>query len=153
MNSFLESTDGGVKPAVEPERSTPSLDTLPTNEFLKVVGLRVRAQRSTMTMSRKRLAEVSGVSERYLAQLESGQGNMSIALLRKVTTAIDLSLATLLSAEVPEMIESVASNSDAGDNTAKAVEGSATSLQPQSRFSRPDSPESMDAKSRLIPEY
>lgn len=85
------------------EPSSPSLDSLPTEEFLRIVGLRVRGQRSSMSMSRKRLAEVSGVSERYLAQLESGQGNMSIALLRKVTTAIGMSLATLLSAETPEL--------------------------------------------------
>lgn len=82
---------------------TGSLDSLTTEEFLRVIGLRVRAQRSAMSMSRKRLAEVSGVSERYLAQLESGQGNMSIALLRKVTAAIDMSLATLLAAETPEL--------------------------------------------------
>ncbi|MFK7993587.1 MAG: helix-turn-helix domain-containing protein [Granulosicoccus sp.] len=85
------------------ETMDPSLDSLSTEEFLRIVGLRVRSQRSTMSMSRKRLAEVSGVSERYLAQLESGQGNMSIALLRKVTTAIGMSLATLLSAETPEL--------------------------------------------------
>lgn len=80
-----------------------SLDSLSTEEFLSVVGLRVRVQRSAMSMSRKRLAEVSGVSERYLAQLESGQGNMSIALLRKVTSAIDMSLGALLSGETPEL--------------------------------------------------
>lgn len=82
--------------------SSQSLDSLPIDEFLAVVGQRVRKQRATMNMSRKRLAEVSGVSERYLAQLESGQGNMSIALLRKVTTAIGMSLGALMSAEVPE---------------------------------------------------
>ncbi len=78
------------------------LDALPTDEFLRIVGLRVRAQRSTLRMSRKRLAEVSGVSERYLAQLESGQGNMSIALLRKVTASIGITLGALLSAEMTE---------------------------------------------------
>ncbi|MBX2879083.1 MAG: helix-turn-helix domain-containing protein [Granulosicoccus sp.] len=87
---------------------TQSLDTLPTEDFLRVVGQRVRRQRSQMNMSRKRLAEVSGVSERYLAQLESGQGNMSIALLRKVTTAIGMSLGALMSAEVTEVIGSTA---------------------------------------------
>jgi len=86
------------------ECSAKSLDSLPTDEFLAVVGQRVRKQRASMSMSRKRLAEVSGVSERYLAQLESGQGNMSIALLRKVTTAIDMSLGALMSSEVPESI-------------------------------------------------
>ena len=83
---------------------THSLDSLPTDEFLRVVGTRVRNQRSSMSMSRKRLAEVSGVSERYLAQLESGQGNMSIALLRKVTTAIGMSLSMLLAADMSDYV-------------------------------------------------
>lgn len=78
----------------------PVLDNLTTDEFLSVVGQRVRRQRAEKSMSRKRLAEVSGVSERYLAQLESGQGNMSIALLRKVTTAIGMSMGSLMSAEI-----------------------------------------------------
>jgi len=81
---------------------TPLLDELPTEEFLQVVGQRVRQQRARKSMSRKRLAEVSTVSERYLAQLESGQGNMSIALLRKVTSAIGISMGALMSEEVTE---------------------------------------------------
>lgn len=88
-----------------------SLDSLPTEDFLRVVGQRVRRQRSQMNMSRKRLAEVSGVSERYLAQLESGQGNMSIALLRKVTTAIGMSLGSLMSAEVTELVAAAVTTS------------------------------------------
>lgn len=80
----------------------PLLDELSTEEFLMVVGQRVRQQRARKSMSRKRLAEVSSVSERYLAQLESGQGNMSIALLRKVTSAIGISLGDLMSEEVTE---------------------------------------------------
>jgi len=82
--------------------SAPVLDSLSTDEFLSVVGQRVRRQRAEKGMSRKRLAEVSGVSERYLAQLESGQGNMSIALLRKVTAAIGMSMSALMSAEISE---------------------------------------------------
>lgn len=72
------------------------LDSLSTDEFLTLVGQRIRVHRTAERMSRKRLAEVSGVSERYLAQLEAGQGNMSIALLRKVTKAIKLPLNILL---------------------------------------------------------
>jgi len=81
------------------------LDSLTTDEFLTVLGQRIRMHRTANRMSRKRLAEVSGVSERYLAQLESGQGNMSIALLRKVTTAIDLPLNVLLSDVESESVE------------------------------------------------
>lgn len=86
----------------ETKSATLVLDNLTTDEFLSVVGKRVRRQRAEKSMSRKRLAEVSGVSERYLAQLESGQGNMSIALLRKVTTAIGMSMGALMSAEVSD---------------------------------------------------
>ena len=76
--------------------SADTLDSLPTEAFLKVVGLRVRRRRNALGMSRRRLAEVSSVSERYLAQLESGQGNMSIALLRKVTSALGISMGALM---------------------------------------------------------
>ncbi|MFK8078947.1 MAG: helix-turn-helix domain-containing protein [Granulosicoccus sp.] len=108
------------------ESTSPSLDSLPTEEFLRIVGLRVRSQRATMSMSRKRLAEVSGVSERYLAQLESGQGNMSIALLRKVTTAIGMSLAALLSGDTPELGSTAESFSGNGVTTPATSSSSRT---------------------------
>lgn len=79
------------------KHSASDLDSLTTEQFLKLVGSRVRAQRVKLSMSRKLLAQESGVSERYLAQLESGQGNISIGLLRKVAKAIGISLANLMS--------------------------------------------------------
>jgi XRE family aerobic/anaerobic benzoate catabolism transcriptional regulator len=39
---------------------------------------------------------VSGISERYIAQLESGKGNVSIVLLRRVSNAIDSHLEDLI---------------------------------------------------------
>jgi len=69
-------------------------------------------------MSRKRLAEKSGVSERYLAQLEAGQGNMSIALLRKVASAIDLQLQVLMAEEEPvSVMDTVRSVGEVGKLT------------------------------------
>jgi ribosome-binding protein aMBF1 (putative translation factor) len=50
--------------------------------FLEQLGQRVRTMRGLRGMSRKVLAKVSGLSERYIAQLESGKGNVSIVLLR-----------------------------------------------------------------------
>jgi len=47
-------------------------------------------------MSRRILSRASGVSERYLAQLEAGKGNISIALLRKVAGAMSVPLADLV---------------------------------------------------------
>lgn len=47
-------------------------------------------------MTRKALAERSGVSERFLAQVESGLGNGSVLILREVARALDLPLDLLL---------------------------------------------------------
>lgn len=73
-----------------------SLDDLSNEEFLGLVGQRVRRYRSLQRMSRKQLAGTSNVSERYLAQLESGQGNMSISLLRRVTCALGVPIAQVM---------------------------------------------------------
>jgi XRE family transcriptional regulator, aerobic/anaerobic benzoate catabolism transcriptional regulator len=64
--------------------------------FLKELGDRVRAARASRGMTRKILARDSGVSERYLAQLEGGQGNISILLLRDIARALDIRLEALV---------------------------------------------------------
>src|SRR3979409_170977 len=60
----------------------------PESAYLSRLGDRVRAWRTENSMTRKALSEASGVSERYLAQLEAGQGNISVLLLRKVARAM-----------------------------------------------------------------
>lgn len=64
--------------------------------FLRMLGDRVREARASRGMTRKILARDSGVSERYLAQLEGGQGNVSILLLRDIAKALDIPLEVLL---------------------------------------------------------
>ena len=64
--------------------------------FLKLLGDRVREARASRGMTRKILARDSGVSERYLAQLEGGQGNISILLLRDIARALDIRLEALV---------------------------------------------------------
>src|SRR3954466_13014163 len=64
--------------------------------YLSRLGERVRAWRDGAGMTRKALSEASGVSERYLAQLESGQGNISVLLLRKVARAMSAPVDQLL---------------------------------------------------------
>ena len=64
--------------------------------YLARLGERVRAWRTEHGMSRKRLAVASGVSERYLAQLEAGQGNISVLLLRKVARAMGVAVERLV---------------------------------------------------------
>jgi XRE family aerobic/anaerobic benzoate catabolism transcriptional regulator len=64
--------------------------------YLSRLGDRVRAWRSGNGMTRKALAAASGVSERYLAQLEAGQGNISVLLLRKVARAMGVAVESLV---------------------------------------------------------
>jgi XRE family aerobic/anaerobic benzoate catabolism transcriptional regulator len=70
--------------------------TDPESGFLEQLGQRVRTMRSLRGMSRKVLAKVSGISERYIAQLESGKGNVSIVLLRRVSNAMGAHLEDLI---------------------------------------------------------
>ena len=63
---------------------------------LKVLGERVRQVRARRGMTRKLLARDSGVSERYLAQIEAGKGNISILVLRQLARALDIPLDVLL---------------------------------------------------------
>ncbi|NIO41819.1 MAG: helix-turn-helix domain-containing protein [Burkholderiales bacterium] len=65
-------------------------------DFLKAIGERVRKARARQALSRKMLADRSGVSERYLALLESGRGNLSVLLLRQVSAALNLQPDALL---------------------------------------------------------
>lgn len=67
--------------------------------FLATLGKRVREARERRGMARKALARQADVSERYLAQLESGEGNTSIILLRRIALALGVSLVELFSGE------------------------------------------------------
>ncbi len=73
----------------------------PETGFLEQLGQRVRTMRALHGMSRKVLAKVSGISERYIAQLESGKGNVSIVLLRRVSNAMGAHLEDLIPASEP----------------------------------------------------
>jgi XRE family aerobic/anaerobic benzoate catabolism transcriptional regulator len=71
------------------------------NAYLKRVGERVRLGRARRGMSRKVLSRASGVSERYLAELERGAGNASLLVLRQVADALGLEVAQLVG-DAPE---------------------------------------------------
>jgi XRE family transcriptional regulator, aerobic/anaerobic benzoate catabolism transcriptional regulator len=64
--------------------------------FLVALGERVRTLRSRRGMTRKAAAQAADVSERHLANLEYGEGNVSILLLLQVAQALQSSLAELL---------------------------------------------------------
>ena len=80
---------------VEAKLSCHRAPQLSGEEFLLSLGSRVRDLRNRRGMTRKTLAHESGVSERHLAQLESGEGNISILLLRRIAAALSISLEEL----------------------------------------------------------
>jgi XRE family transcriptional regulator, aerobic/anaerobic benzoate catabolism transcriptional regulator len=64
--------------------------------FLASIGREVRRNRAKRGMTRRQLAQASQISERYLAQIESGAGNPSVSVLRAIAQAFDLRPAALL---------------------------------------------------------
>jgi len=64
--------------------------------FLEDLGQRILTARSRRCISRKVLARASGISERYIAQVESGNGNVSILLLRRISNAMAVPLVDLI---------------------------------------------------------
>lgn len=64
--------------------------------FAAGVGRMVRLSRAKRGMTRRQLAEGSGISERYLAQIESGQGNPSVIVLKAIADAIEVAILELL---------------------------------------------------------
>jgi XRE family aerobic/anaerobic benzoate catabolism transcriptional regulator len=67
-----------------------------TDAYLRRLGERVRTLRNQRGMSRRVLAQHAKVSERYLAQLETGKGNGSIVLLRRIARALGLPVVQLV---------------------------------------------------------
>src|SRR5579859_2260641 len=77
-----------------PESSAESPEA---DELLPNLARRVRILRAQRGMTRKQLAEQSGVSVPYLARVEGGVGNVSLALLHKLAGALNVSAEALLS--------------------------------------------------------
>jgi XRE family transcriptional regulator, aerobic/anaerobic benzoate catabolism transcriptional regulator len=70
--------------------------------YLSRLGERVRAWRAQHSMTRKALSAACGISERYLAQLETGEGNISVLLLRKVARAMGVPVEQLVREDAPD---------------------------------------------------
>jgi DNA-binding XRE family transcriptional regulator len=89
-----------VRQARHPGRTSPAEDataaisaggtllSFTESQFLAKLGERLRAMRALRDMSRRELARQSGVSERYIAQIEAGRGNVSIVLLMRIAQAV-----------------------------------------------------------------
>lgn len=90
---------------VSPTRLKPVAAVPPAEEaaFLEKVGHRVRELRERDGLTRRSLAAQADVSERYLGQLETGEGNISIMLLRRLAMALGVPISELLDTEPDQM--------------------------------------------------
>jgi len=82
---------------MRPDSAAPLAD----DAFLNQVGESLRRLRARRGVTRKELSRISHVSERYIAQLEAGSGNVSILLLRRIARALGVGAEELV-AERPE---------------------------------------------------
>ncbi len=64
--------------------------------FLRLLGDRVRELRAQRGVPRRALAAEAGLSERYVAQVEGGRGNISVLLMRRLARALGVPLERLL---------------------------------------------------------
>lgn len=58
--------------------------------FVTEIGQLVRRGRARRGLTRRQLAQDSGISERYLAQIESGQGNPSVIVLKAIADVFEV---------------------------------------------------------------
>jgi len=71
------------------------------DELIARLATRVAKLRKQRGLPRRVLSEMSGVSPRYLAQLEAGAGNISVLLLQRVAQALDVRIDALLAEDTP----------------------------------------------------
>ncbi|WP_148223111.1 helix-turn-helix transcriptional regulator [Paraburkholderia xenovorans] len=67
-----------------------------SDPVLSELARRIRTLRAQRGMTRKQLALQSGVSIPHLARIESGEGNVSVSLLQKLSVALNLPIQDLL---------------------------------------------------------
>src|SRR2546427_11001561 len=69
---------------------------------LSQIGRKVRARRTSMGWTLKQIAERSGISPRFLCDLEAGKGNISVARLAGGAEALDVPIVSLVSTDEGE---------------------------------------------------
>jgi XRE family aerobic/anaerobic benzoate catabolism transcriptional regulator len=74
----------------------PKKRSAPREQLLRDLGAAVRARRTELGLTMRVLAKKAGVSERFLVQLEAGEGNISVARLEDVAEGLGSTGAELL---------------------------------------------------------
>ena len=89
-----------IVPAIKAKTKAKRPPAAPEREdhraFVAAIGRLVRLSRAKRGMTRRQLAQASGASERYLAQIEGGEGNPSVIMLASIAQALDVPIIELL---------------------------------------------------------
>jgi XRE family aerobic/anaerobic benzoate catabolism transcriptional regulator len=85
--------------------------------FLRELGQRVRARRHQRGLSQERLSQNAGLSPRYLSQLESGRGNISVVRLFELARALGVPLDELVKVDHGHRIVALIGLRGAGKTT------------------------------------
>jgi XRE family transcriptional regulator, aerobic/anaerobic benzoate catabolism transcriptional regulator len=72
-----------------------------SSAYLKQLGEKLRSFRVRRGLTQEKLAGISGLSARFLAKVELGQGNISVARLRQLAGALDVPVETLAAEDLP----------------------------------------------------
>ncbi|MDS1029260.1 helix-turn-helix domain-containing protein [Bacillota bacterium LX-D] len=73
----------------------------------KAIGQRIRKEREKLRLSREEFAEIIGLSDYYVGQLERGERQMSLPVLVKVTNCLHVSLDYLVFGQVHQYVDFV----------------------------------------------
>src|SRR5437879_1302902 len=94
-------------PAARPSKgpTLPPTGTSENGDFLLSLGRRVRESRNRRGLTRKQVSQQADVSERHLAQLEAGEGNISVVLLERIAGALQVPMASLFLPQTDEPAE------------------------------------------------
>jgi XRE family aerobic/anaerobic benzoate catabolism transcriptional regulator len=86
----------GILPEIKPDAGDFKPARADDDALAAAVGRLVRLSRAKRGMTRRALAQASGASERYLAQIEGGEGNPSVVILNAIAHALDVPIVDLL---------------------------------------------------------
>lgn len=70
--------------------STLEVEVIDMSEFVKLVGQKIRLVRKAQGITQERLSELSGLSEKYLSDIERGARNISLESLEKIMQALKI---------------------------------------------------------------
>src|SRR6476661_10678619 len=94
IGSIVQSTRASTPARIQ--RPMQLISDQDSRATLAELGARVRAWRARRGMTRKQLAADSGLSERFLADVEGGKGNVSINSLEAAARALNITILELL---------------------------------------------------------